>query len=874
MYFGYAFTYLQNIIMNIPFFSKILTVLAICCCYVCNGQNAPAWESLSLFPYENYNHMYVVDRYIIFDQNKRFMVFDTQTDSMVINTSQFEHRNIINLKIGDRYLFLEEDPIHTYLPWYQRIYHVFSSETGEFEINGTSEVMNGDWIQISDYQNGIIGRDIFVSTYRYHSFIDQFSSAYRRLYNATKDKSCIIPYATYPYANLKAVGDYIYRTVPIYNPQTQTYDISSSGYIDFDNCSLIPSELPESGGNLYRYKEQELYRVGGFSDSTLIYHRLIGQPLWQVQYLDLSGVSNMYERDGWLYYLTTDKIFRATISDPGNMDIFYSAEPGDVISYINIKPSNIVIHTDLLGLIYSTDEGNSWQRLNDMVQINQPVTMQDAGPQLFARIGNHAVTIDEIDGTIDTLDLIDGYPIANMFGDIYQIAQTIAGEFFIRSGTAAPWGPLTVPGIAVATDGTRIYSRTSWTPAIFHRTEGINGPSTDYFRPIFENQNDGILTEFLPHGDTLTVVFSYPDSIQLRYSFDDGFHYSTFTFSRPDWPHIQQPYRFAPDGQFIYFGDTTRFIDNFRFEDPPYTYAPDGYVDYFNRYIDHHNSDNHNKYKPAPLTWSDNLLLVSMSHGLYISDDFGHFFSLLSTPFSHSNFRSYQSGSNIATEVSVHHAPHQARIFGDYIYASGEQGFYRLHLDSIQVQLYTSPSSNISGYAFRDNNENCSRNVLEQGVADISISFNGQSTITDENGFYSFWVYPRSGMIQVQSSIDELELICQDNLLVPPIEQRQMIERDIAYYDSDIWIPELPDHDTNAGLVPILYPNPAKTTLFLRLPNGETPDTMVLHDEFGRTVFEGDFQSELDVSTLNPGKYFLGVGSNDDYQWNYFIKVE
>lgn len=55
----------------------------------------------------------------------------------------------------------------------------------------------------------------------------------------------------------------------------------------------------------------------------------------------------------------------------------------------------------------------------------------------------------------------------------------------------------------------------------------------------------------------------------------------------------------------------------------------------------------------------------------------------------------------------------------------------------------------------------------------------------------------------------------------------------------------------------VLYPNPASSTLHL---DGDIQDGQVrIYDLTGRRVFEGEYQSEIPVSQLNDGMYFLSI---------------
>ena len=59
----------------------------------------------------------------------------------------------------------------------------------------------------------------------------------------------------------------------------------------------------------------------------------------------------------------------------------------------------------------------------------------------------------------------------------------------------------------------------------------------------------------------------------------------------------------------------------------------------------------------------------------------------------------------------------------------------------------------------------------------------------------------------------------------------------------------------------VLYPNPASSTLHL---DGDIQDGQVcIYDLTGRRVFEGEYQSEIPVSQLNDGMYFLSITTTE-----------
>jgi hypothetical protein len=58
-----------------------------------------------------------------------------------------------------------------------------------------------------------------------------------------------------------------------------------------------------------------------------------------------------------------------------------------------------------------------------------------------------------------------------------------------------------------------------------------------------------------------------------------------------------------------------------------------------------------------------------------------------------------------------------------------------------------------------------------------------------------------------------------------------------------------------------IYPNPAKSTLFI--DSNHQLETIKLYDFNGRKLFDTPFQSNLDVSNLSSGMYFITIEANN-----------
>ena len=72
----------------------------------------------------------------------------------------------------------------------------------------------------------------------------------------------------------------------------------------------------------------------------------------------------------------------------------------------------------------------------------------------------------------------------------------------------------------------------------------------------------------------------------------------------------------------------------------------------------------------------------------------------------------------------------------------------------------------------------------------------------------------------------------------------------------------------NEGISTVLFPNPVRTTLNIRLDEGARRESFSIFSAEGRQVMSGLFKSTLDVSYLDPGVYTIrlypvsGLGSS------------
>lgn len=81
-----------------------------------------------------------------------------------------------------------------------------------------------------------------------------------------------------------------------------------------------------------------------------------------------------------------------------------------------------------------------------------------------------------------------------------------------------------------------------------------------------------------------------------------------------------------------------------------------------------------------------------------------------------------------------------------------------------------------------------------------------------------------------------------------------------VFGDSDLFV-GIPE--AQAGLPAIVFPNPARSTITIRVADGAEFNSLSVHSSDGRQVMSGIFQPVLDVSGLEAGVYLLRLHSRD-----------
>jgi hypothetical protein len=59
-----------------------------------------------------------------------------------------------------------------------------------------------------------------------------------------------------------------------------------------------------------------------------------------------------------------------------------------------------------------------------------------------------------------------------------------------------------------------------------------------------------------------------------------------------------------------------------------------------------------------------------------------------------------------------------------------------------------------------------------------------------------------------------------------------------------------------------VYPNPAKTELFIHKPNGLNISNIKIIDLFGRVVLESEFENNINIESLSSGLHFIEFNTN------------
>ncbi len=70
----------------------------------------------------------------------------------------------------------------------------------------------------------------------------------------------------------------------------------------------------------------------------------------------------------------------------------------------------------------------------------------------------------------------------------------------------------------------------------------------------------------------------------------------------------------------------------------------------------------------------------------------------------------------------------------------------------------------------------------------------------------------------------------------------------------------------------VLYPNPANNVLNIQLNSSVKPKEIMICDQLGQTVYASKFQDKIEISSLNPGIYFIEIKTEQGIARKKFIK--
>ena len=346
-------------------------------------------------------------------------------------------------------------------------------------------------------------------------------------------------------------------------------------------------------------------------------------------------------------------------------------------------------------------------------------------------------------------------------------------------------------------------------------------------------------------GDTLYGyrIFSGGDSIQFVYSFDFGQTARTYERGHPDYYHFNEILT-QPNGLISLLNFRTEVSD-----------------DYGRTFTDRHISSHHeqvamsliNTFIPARVVWSDrNLILLHQTGELYSSLDFGITTHPTAFPFSKFYRASiendyYTLRASFANDYENHHR---------YFYAATDRhGLRRKPLLNFHYGRLDSPRATLSGYLFKDTDENCAYADNEDGITgEIVVSERGDTTYTDDDGYYELRIYPGTTAVAVPTT-NGYELNCGPAARSVTLPVAGTGEMDFAYFEDGLTPPPPPELQHNPTPTALTFPSPATTTLHFAYEY--LGRTVRLFDVNGRTHFRGAAPEQLDVSGLLRGVYFL-----------------
>lgn len=330
-------------------------------------------------------------------------------------------------------------------------------------------------------------------------------------------------------------------------------------------------------------------------------------------------------------------------------------------------------------------------------------------------------------------------------------------------------------------------------------------------------------------------------------SFDGGLtvHSDTITPQYTTYP-LLAGLRQHPDGQVLFLEPAgVRVSDDFG-----QTFSPP----YLGNEIPPHNVHLNAGSIPATLQFQqENFLLLHALGGMMVSSDFGFSFHKLAAPF----YVTYSSVSSPSVPTffkvkSYHGSSYQ--IQGDYLYAGTIFGLYRIHLTDLNYQSLSSPRARIRGHLYEDADENCVYSDQENGLAHLPVALsNGDTTYTDDDGYFELRPYPGEITISIPANAAGFDLSCSSAALNLTLHVGNELHLDFPYTEDHLFTPPSP---TDASASPsMIAPNPA--TDQLQIPGSWRGKRVQMVDSYGRVHLDQRVSSELDVSALSRGIYWV-----------------